>query len=560
MKAKFVNEKLEDILKPRSQEEIFKDAEKEGQLGRLHGWFILTGEGSNKEYLQDYEDFDYAESIKFTKNKDEAYHFMYYQQAIFIAKMLDHKYFRCIDTAKVVKSNISESLNDILKPKSQEEINKIMSKLYSHELWDYYLTTKDEKFLDVAIKKGLQDIHPNEEEIADVLDNWKKDLSPFIPLIIPYLNDHNDFKISKTKLGYNVHFNYWDDFSCFFEDNSEITTNDIKTIISGEDPELFQQYYDSTISDIHDLGNIFDHIPIANELQKLLVNVVKNEGKDLSKLKKWKDGFEYLFNYILEHKNDIELKGIISAICYAYNVTQAIADEDKARDELIGEIQEYFGFDKKPKIGNEDLYVMPISKENLIVMFKISLNRKNGISYHPPSYGWMGDIEKYGDVFNEELSNRLDDIEILNESLGNILKPKSKDEILTIFINLSISNQVEFLELEDYNNKKIIPQKHWPLIMKIKEKFKKDFFETFRVTYIDLCLSKNGVNFRIYPRERNRDPIRIDQYDSDADFVRVREMYTTKIIPHQNRKPKRVETYQEFLKWFNEVLSTKKRM
>jgi hypothetical protein len=101
MKAKFVNEAIGDLLKPKSDEEVYRAAEEADKLGLLHGWWVIIKYPGRTTYLADYDIG--KEEFKFTDDENKAYPFHYYQQASYISKLMDSKYFMQINTSKVEK-------------------------------------------------------------------------------------------------------------------------------------------------------------------------------------------------------------------------------------------------------------------------------------------------------------------------------------------------------------------------------------------------------------------------------------------------------------------------
>lgn len=104
MKAKLINKTLNNIFEQEESNE----------------WLIAVEYPRFNEiqFLEDYEDLDIIETIKFTKDGNKALRFKYQQQAIFVAKMLDAKYFRKLNTAKVISSKVFDDIkmNESLTP------------------------------------------------------------------------------------------------------------------------------------------------------------------------------------------------------------------------------------------------------------------------------------------------------------------------------------------------------------------------------------------------------------------------------------------------------------
>jgi len=121
MKAKLVSESLRDFLKPKSEMEILKTAEETGKQDLLPGWNVVTEykvpyteDTIRTTYLADYDIG--KNKFEFTDDQRKAYPFRYYQQAIYISKLMDSNYFMQLNTTKVKKIpgfvNLSKSKMD----------------------------------------------------------------------------------------------------------------------------------------------------------------------------------------------------------------------------------------------------------------------------------------------------------------------------------------------------------------------------------------------------------------------------------------------------------------
>jgi len=136
------------------------------------------------------------------------------------------------------------------------------------------------------------------------------------------------------------------------------------------------------------------------------------------------------------------------------------------------------------------------------------------------------------------------------ESIESILKPKSKEEIISLFKKQSVVNQVWYLQDHGKNS---IPKEHWPLIIKVKEELKNDeiFDGRFRVTYTDEIWTGEvgnyiGVVFKIYNRDDNINVIRIYQYNEYPNKLKMSKDF-------HNFKDEWITNTQELIKNLKEI-------
>jgi hypothetical protein len=134
----------------------------------------------------------------------------------------------------------------------------------------------------------------------------------------------------------------------------------------------------------------------------------------------------------------------------------------------------------------------------------------------------------------------------LNESIEDILKPKSKDEIIEYFKNLSTSKKI-FI----WNKYKLDGLKDFfPLILEIYTRFKEDFSEDrFGLSvfkWIHTAQSEiGGVGFGIFDYKTSRlQWVSLEQYDNE-EYVHI-------FIGDDWKYENIIKDYSEFLKWFQD--------
>jgi len=139
---------------------------------------------------------------------------------------------------------------------------------------------------------------------------------------------------------------------------------------------------------------------------------------------------------------------------------------------------------------------------------------------------------------------------IKEESISDLLTPKSNEEIIEVFKSLSIVKKIDFLA--DYEDRKIIPFNLWPLLQQIKEKLKQNvnFDNYFRVTYTDVLANHKreyfAAQFKIYNRN-----------DDWNIFFSVKQFngYENNVVldTHNQDKNYDITSYEQFVKIFNSL-------
>jgi hypothetical protein len=153
------------------------------------------------------------------------------------------------------------------------------------------------------------------------------------------------------------------------------------------------------------------------------------------------------------------------------------------------------------------------------------------------------------------VNESIDSVFNSKNNIKNILKPKTTQEIIKDFLLLPLAKQVSIIDdlIDDEDNDIIIPFENWPLLLKIKERLKKNlnFIVEFRVTSI-LNVSVQPIQFKIYkvmyfdsnikgikPQER----VYVKQYDKS--FVEI-------VFREQTKK---ANNYEEFLHNFYNLIT-----
>jgi len=137
---------------------------------------------------------------------------------------------------------------------------------------------------------------------------------------------------------------------------------------------------------------------------------------------------------------------------------------------------------------------------------------------------------------------------LVNENIGDILKPKSEEEVLNNFKKLNITDQINFLEkCKSFN----ISEKYLPLIEVIKQKLKsnKKFINNFGITSYGYIYGVNqflGVEFRIWSRSNDLNEITISQYNGEKN-LQVQYGRLTRSLPII------INNISELIKFINDI-------
>jgi len=303
---------------------------------------------------------------------------------------------------------INENIEDVLKPKSENEIKKAISKYSSDELWDLYKETNNVEFLRNAVKKGgLKNV--GEYELEHILNDAPELSEDVFPLIVKNFMH----KLKKVGDTYKVYFGGWGVFADLFNENREISVETIQTILDGDAFEIFEHFGEKVDLEnesyaISILSKKLKDTNIHQDLKKAIINELSRHPEiDQSDLKE-SDNLEKVFNFFLKNKSHLVYVAI--ALRDAINETESIAAENVAYKELVNKIKSVFGWNNQNPIYKDEYFSLPISNDNIIKMFNISHGIIDKISYYPPSYGWTGDIEDEPETFNDALLNQLSDI------------------------------------------------------------------------------------------------------------------------------------------------------
>lgn len=372
---------------------------------------------------------------------------------------------------------VCESLEDILKPKSEKEIEAEISKFTPEELYDLWEETGTSEYLKRSLQKGKELEYSEIEEIFRFsLINDKEIEKLLLPKILSKFNDYNDLQIEKIGNKYILKFDGWESFLDILD--SDISEENLDKILSGNARDVFEYY--GFIEDLSNYNYEISKMNInENYLKKFIFQELKNK-RLIDKIEELQNiyGFSNVFNFIL--KNEDNLPETVQSIKNAIEDIQMIADEKEAFKDITDTIKINLDFNK---IIPDNTYLKTeISEETFLRIFKILSNAQDKIIYRSSNYN--GSISEYESEFEDNLNRELDDRKIddlqlsldLKESLNKILKPKSKKQLIKDFKKLSIYEQAKILENPKYEKK--IPEKDWPLIKRIKNYIEKstDFY------------------------------------------------------------------------------------
>lgn len=312
---------------------------------------------------------------------------------------------------------LNESISDILKPKSEKEIEKEIGKLSGDELWDLWKDTGQKEYLRRALKKKLT-FPIGSEDIAEAIQQFPDAVETLFPLIVKTF----PFNLKKEGQKYIMYADWYDEFSNLFQESNELSMDSIEKILSGDSWDLFERYAeDMNLADeIYAIQKMEKDkgLPyfkgLADELKSKLLEdldwVNYDISQELNQLKSLTDIAKFLVKYDGEI-DDVEK--FIHAFEKALNETQGVADESQAFKELKSSLENELGFKFDPKYYSEKdkCYRIPLSKDSIITIFKASNIDDEKIKYNPPYYGYHGSIYDHPDVFNDSLSNSISEID-----------------------------------------------------------------------------------------------------------------------------------------------------
>lgn len=453
---------------------------------------------------------------------------------------------------------VRESIDSILKPKSQAEIKSHFDEMDTEELYHLWIDSGSKEYLPYLVERPDVQDFLDEENIADILYEYPEYGNKLLPSIITHLND--DFTISKTHNGYNIEFSDWSVFGPYLKTTAHMDLQSVEAILTGGAEDMFINtgWIDKIDDFAYSLSSFTDD---GEELKKAMISEYEGDEniKDIH-------GIYPLIEFVADHEDDFDR--VVDAIKNAFYETQSTADEYEAYTSITESITEEILLAKPEWIN--DRFIAATNEHKLIKLFMMGQDQYEKISLNIPYNGWQGDISKNEETFVDALNNQLDNYFHINEAdSSDFLKPKSNDDIVKAFQDLNTSQRIEALEnSDDYedepsgkkpNFRKLIPKKDWPLIITIKEEMKKDekFDNNFRVTSTDPInyhtenvMTSIGAYFRVFSRNYPYLPfVSVEQLDHDNDNIRV----CIKNSDNEKGKIKKIKTYKEFWDWMMKV-------
>jgi hypothetical protein len=227
--------------------------------------------------------------------------------------------------------------------------------------------------------------------------------------ILSYITEipSSDFKFEKKGNQYYLIFDNWDVFAQFFKTGREIGEKFIKDMLAGEGDEHFYGYYDNDYKELPDFGDRFLK-KLDVELCNYLKSFLEKTNPEIKQYKNFKD----LYHYIQKLDEDKKLdEDIGEAITRATTEVKEMADHDEAYNEIKGAVIDFFNISEPVWINDKFRTKISWDGLNTLVGLCFSDEMIDKIDYHPPYYGWDGDIEDYPVVFNDCVINRLEDLE-----------------------------------------------------------------------------------------------------------------------------------------------------
>jgi len=421
MKVKFINESLKDILKPKNDNDIMSNL-LETNIENIS--LILKIYKKWKPILHNKNIRDKIK-INFFINDIYKYHFSNEKTTGFLGlKITFNRYLEtsnqfnldiCLEVIKMWinwveyalkefyknvnhEYKINESIKDVLKPKSQEEIDQNLNKLSGDELM--YVWSENEeniKILKLALKKGINLSEWNLRDIIYALNKLSDD--ELNKLIFPYVLEDFPYNIKKHKDAYKLTVSDWSDFIDLFENTQEIRKSTINSILLE-----VSNIFDYNISDIHlndykDQVINFNNDKVLNLLKDKLIKESKiNNIQILSNINALKEIYEFIQN------NENNLKELSIIIKESIAEAQRVADENAAINDLKNNILSFFGLNE-PEIVNNSL-IFNISPNEIVNVYKVYNNIQNGIYCNPNRWHDNLDEETFWwslfDIINEE--------------------------------------------------------------------------------------------------------------------------------------------------------------
>jgi len=306
--------------------------------------------------------------------------------------------------------HVNESLTSILKPKSEEEIEDVLSEMEGDELYELWFGSLNPEYLKRALKKGYQ-LSSDELEHAMTMGSDTNIGKETIDLMMPAIMKNFPLGISKTGSdNYTIKADDWGDFVFLFHEDRDVSRDGIQSILDGtldaqvdvEDVLDFRFTLEKYDAD-HDTSYVVSQIKEAALLE---ANEVGLDNDDVQLIHKQSNLYGIIS--VIRGLKD-ELKNTHMALRHTLSEVLTVSATDEMFESVLNSIKNYL--DAKEVKVDENGISMLVSQGTVTKIFRASIGDSDGeLHYTYPYYGFSGDPEKYFDVFVDALENRLSDL------------------------------------------------------------------------------------------------------------------------------------------------------
>ena len=296
-----------------------------------------------------------------------------------------------------------------LKPKTEDEIRKGVLRMDPNDILDYALSNDDELMMKLALKKGVD---LEFEEFENIRERSAL-LEPLIDFIVK-TQPLSAFAVKKLRNGrIRISFSGWEEFAGCFRDNNDISQRFIENMLIGEDIDDFYstEWYERDLVEMMDFIKLIDH-NLQRHVKGIKRWMLKQLGSWDSKheetkalrarIRKSKDFLDLFVVLVEMDKKYDDFDDLALALRRAANETTDVAASTDAYDEIKGAIIDHFSLSKVS--NTPDGMVAEMQGSDLLNLTSCLKAGKyddsdNMINYHPPYYGWSGNMEDHIDVF-----------------------------------------------------------------------------------------------------------------------------------------------------------------